>query len=529
MDLGGPRSVASAASLRGNLALAARILPFLSRLRLLRIWAGPLAATPDEMPVIGEVPGWPGYFLAGGTYAFTLAPLWARCLAALAEGREPPVPLAGLGPERLPSATTMNQAWTGGSGNMTEHRADVRQRRGDVGRPAAREPARGGLLRPAQHSARYRFYSVRDEFPGLHPVPAGGASIPGELYEVSYGSLRERLLPAEPPELELGIIELADGTGSLAMRMRAAALDAAGVLRHHRPGWLAAIPRPPVRGRPVSRPAMGAPTWSSATAPWSGPDAAVRADVVIAGRPGARAGRTRDARRPGAAELDATDRLVLPGGVDPHCHVGFTSGAFTTLDGYPEATEAAVFGGTTTIVDFAIPRPGEVPLDVARRQQAKATQGWCDSALHGCVVEWDDSVPRQLREMAAMGVRTIKMFTTYRGETMASDETVFKVMKELRGLGGMAFVHCEANHIIEEQQERSAAAGRIAARYHRETRPSVAEAASVATVISMAEALGTAVYLVHQSTPGLPGAGGGRAAARRQRVLRGGDASPGPG
>lgn len=106
LDLYG-RSAASVASLRGNLALAARILPFLSRLRLLRMWAGPLAATPDEMPVIGAVPGWPGYFLAGGTYAFTLAPLWARCLAALIEGRDPPVSLAGLGPGRLGPIASM--------------------------------------------------------------------------------------------------------------------------------------------------------------------------------------------------------------------------------------------------------------------------------------------------------------------------------------------------------------------------------------------------------------------------------------
>ena len=76
-------------------------------------------------------------------------------------------------------------------------------------------------------------------------------------------------------------------------------------------------------------------------------------------------------------------------------------------------------------------------------------------------------MPDQLRELAAMGMRTIKMFTTYRGETMADDETIFKVMKELQAQGGMAFVHCEANHIIEDQQERSAASGRIAARYHR--------------------------------------------------------------
>jgi dihydropyrimidinase len=230
-------------------------------------------------------------------------------------------------------------------------------------------------------------------------------------------------------------------------------------------------------------------------------ESAVRADIVISG------GRVQAVAEPGtpvagdAAELDATDRLVLPGGVDPHCHVGFTSGAFTTLDDYEQATRAAIFGGTTTIVDFAIPRPGQEPLAVASAQQAKAAQGWCDSALHGCVVDWDDSVPRQLRELAAMGVLTIKMFTTYRGETMAGDETIFKVMKELQALGGMAFVHCEANHIIEDQQERSAASGRIAARYHRETRPAVAESASVSTVIAMAEALGTPVYLVHQSTP----------------------------
>jgi dihydropyrimidinase len=233
-----------------------------------------------------------------------------------------------------------------------------------------------------------------------------------------------------------------------------------------------------------------------------GPSSAVRADVVITD--GSDSALTEPGWvLPGQAtrEIDAGGRLVLPGGVDPHCHVGFTSGSFTTLDEYPQATAAALHGGTTTIVDFAIPQPGEVPLEVAVAQQAKASQGWCDSALHGCVVEWDDSVPGQLRELVAMGVVTVKMFTTYRGETMASDDAIFKVMKELRGLGGMAVVHCEANHIIEEQQERSAAGGHIAARYHSETRPAIAETASVSALIAMAETLGTGVYLVHQSSP----------------------------
>ncbi|MGW4071642.1 allophanate hydrolase-related protein [Nocardia grenadensis] len=108
----------------------------------------------------------------------------------------------------------------------------------------------GGTLNDALTGARflgkvgtapkYRFYSVRDEFPGLHPVGSGGAVVPGELYEVDYDLLREKLLPREPAELELGVIELADGSGSLAMRMRESALGAPGVTDiSDRGGWLA--------------------------------------------------------------------------------------------------------------------------------------------------------------------------------------------------------------------------------------------------------------------------------------------------
>lgn len=93
---------------------------------------------------------------------------------------------------------------------------------------------------PATTAPRYRFYSVRDEFPGLHPTDVDGRAVPGELYEVDYRTLRERVLPGEPPELELGVVELDDGSGSLVMRMRADALDAPGVTDiSDRGGWRA--------------------------------------------------------------------------------------------------------------------------------------------------------------------------------------------------------------------------------------------------------------------------------------------------
>jgi gamma-glutamylcyclotransferase (GGCT)/AIG2-like uncharacterized protein YtfP len=77
------------------------------------------------------------------------------------------------------------------------------------------------LVGEARTAPRYRFYSVRDEFPALYPDPDGGAPIAGELYDVPMEMLRDALLPAEPPELELGIIELEDGDSSLAMILRA--------------------------------------------------------------------------------------------------------------------------------------------------------------------------------------------------------------------------------------------------------------------------------------------------------------------
>jgi dihydropyrimidinase len=202
----------------------------------------------------------------------------------------------------------------------------------------------------------------------------------------------------------------------------------------------------------------------------------------------------------GATEIDAAGRLVLPGGVDPHCHVGFTSGDFTSLDDYLQCTTAAVLGGTTTIVDFAIPRPGQAPADVAYAQRAKASQGLCDSALHACVVAWDDSTADQLGSLVSDGIVTAKMFTTYRGESMADDDTILRTMTVLRDLGGMVIIHCEANHLIEEAQQRCAAADRVDAGSMPHTRPELAETASVAEVLAIAESVHAPVYFVHQST-----------------------------
>jgi len=92
---------ASMASVAGNLSLACRVIPAIADLDLLRVWTGPVLATADEMPVIGEVPGCPGLLICGGTYAFTLAPLWAEVLSSMILRKPVPLPVEDLGPARL--------------------------------------------------------------------------------------------------------------------------------------------------------------------------------------------------------------------------------------------------------------------------------------------------------------------------------------------------------------------------------------------------------------------------------------------
>lgn len=203
---------------------------------------------------------------------------------------------------------------------------------------------------------------------------------------------------------------------------------------------------------------------------------------------------------PSADIIDATGKLVMPGGVDPHCHVGFTSGEFTSLDSYLECTTAAVFGGTTTIIDFAIPRPGQHPLDAAEKQRAKAGEGLCDSALHACVVEWDDTTADQLATMAHSGIRTVKMFTTYAGETMANEHTILNTMQTTRDLGGMVIIHCESDAIVTDAQNLAAASDGVDAAHMAQTRPELAEIAAVSAILAIAESQQAPVYFVHQST-----------------------------
>ncbi|WP_336714404.1 amidohydrolase family protein [Arthrobacter sp. USHLN218] len=201
--------------------------------------------------------------------------------------------------------------------------------------------------------------------------------------------------------------------------------------------------------------------------------------------------------------IDAAGRLVIPGGVDGHCHVAQVTGRFSTLDDYAVTSTAALWGGTTTIIDFGIPADAsETPLAAARKKKELARISRCDYALHGSVIEWDETVPGQLEELAVEGIRSVKMYTTNRGTTMANSDTILKVMRDMVRLDGLTYIHAEHDAIIHDCTEQHARGGTIGIEHLPETRPELAEEASVKEVLAMAEYVGAPVYFVHQSTPG---------------------------
>jgi len=210
-----------------------------------------------------------------------------------------------------------------------------------------------------------------------------------------------------------------------------------------------------------------------------------------------------DAQLPEARKtLDGQGRLALPGGVDGHCHIAQRTGAYDTLDTYATTSVAALWGGTTTLLDFGIPRDEvQTPLQALQRKRELAHESRCDIGLHGSVIQWDDSIPEQLNSMWAMGVRSVKMYATNRGTTMADPDTMLNVMHEVARRQGLVYLHAEHDAMVVDCTKRHADAGEIGVGHLHRTRPEIVEESSVQELLAMVEYTGVRAYFVHQTTP----------------------------
>jgi len=228
------------------------------------------------------------------------------------------------------------------------------------------------------------------------------------------------------------------------------------------------------------------------------PAGASVADVLIEGERIAAVGPQLSA--PADAVFDATGRYVIPGGIDVHTHLDMPLGDTVTADDFESGTVAAAFGGTTSVVDFAVQDRGR-PMREAWETWMRKAEGRAalDYGFHLIVTDLGAGGLEEMDALVAEGVTTFKLFMAYPGRLMVDDAVIFRALRRTADNGGMVLMHAENGGVIAELVARALAEGRTAPKYHALTRPPRTEAEATHRALALAELAGAPVYIVHVS------------------------------
>ncbi|WP_299313559.1 dihydropyrimidinase [uncultured Halomonas sp.] len=204
---------------------------------------------------------------------------------------------------------------------------------------------------------------------------------------------------------------------------------------------------------------------------------------------------------PASAEVvDAKGQYVMPGGIDPHTHMQFPFMGTVASDDFYTGTAAALAGGTTSIIDFVIPQPGQRLLDAYQQWREWAEKSAADYTFHVAITWWDDSVHEDMETLVREhGVNSFKHFMAYKNAIMADDETLVKSFRRCVELGAMPTVHAENGELVYQLQQEMLAKGITGPEAHPLSRPPFVEGEAANRAIQVAQAMHTPIYIVHVS------------------------------
>ncbi|WP_378943749.1 dihydropyrimidinase [Paracoccus sp. R86501] len=201
----------------------------------------------------------------------------------------------------------------------------------------------------------------------------------------------------------------------------------------------------------------------------------------------------------GDKTLDATGCYVMPGGIDPHTHLEMPFMGTYSADDFESGTRAALAGGTTMVVDFALPSPGQGLLDALQMWDNKSGRAHCDYSYHMAVTWWGEQVFDEMQAVVDRGITSFKHFMAYKGALMVNDDELFASFRRVGDLGGIAMVHAENGDVVAELSARLLAEGNTGPEAHAYSRPPQVEGEATNRAIMVADMAGVPLYVVHVS------------------------------
>lgn len=210
--------------------------------------------------------------------------------------------------------------------------------------------------------------------------------------------------------------------------------------------------------------------------------------------------------------IDATNKLILPGGVDPHVHLDLPMFNTVSSDDHYTGHKAAAFGGTTTAMDFVVlesPSPsgrgargeGDFQYSVDLWMQ-KAEKAAIDYSFHMNLTRFDENIAKAIPSLMEMGIQTLKIFTAYNGRLRLDDGSIFKALQIARDNGMLVMAHCENGDVIETLTAQALAEKRTSPIWHALTRPAWGAVEASLRMAAMAEQANAPVYIVHMNAGG---------------------------
>jgi dihydropyrimidinase len=200
--------------------------------------------------------------------------------------------------------------------------------------------------------------------------------------------------------------------------------------------------------------------------------------------------------------VDATGKLILPGGVDPHTHFNLPMFGTVSSDDHYTGLKAAAFGGTTTILDFVPQETGSLQANLEAWHNRADALAAVDFGFHMNITRFDAQVAAELPQLPELGISSLKVFTAYNNRLRLLDGELFKVLRIAKELGLLTLLHAENGDVIDILVAEALAAGHMEPEWHAHTRPAWGAVEAVLRSAALAAQAGAPLYIVHMNVAG---------------------------